>query len=318
MIKRSGPFATAFRILVALPFAGAGAASAISGIRNGQPPGVVFGAIFVAVGVWQIWLALRDRRTAESLAPRGAAGSLAAVVPPIVLDYRTPSARPQTAGELYRPLLGTAPLPMLFPQKGEVLAYALPKPPTKDAAGLVFFAVLWNLFTFPIFLGGLLSGALGMAAFLSLFVAAGVFIAVLAAKKVLGRMKLPRVEVSEEPAFVGDEIVIHVDQRGKAVVNRLQVDLVCRESVTYTVGTDTRTEHADVFERSLVDESRRILARGERWPHQVRALLPANMPASFTSKNNAVRWLVRVRADISGWPDYDEVFELRALPKVGP
>jgi FtsH-binding integral membrane protein len=318
MKKRSGPFATAYRILFALPFAGAGVLAFLQGLRAGAASGAIFGLVFVAVGLWQVWLAIRDWRSAESQALVGASASLADVVPPAVLDYRTAASRPRSAGELYGPILASAPLPRLTSTPGRVLARALPKPSVKEGVWLAVFAVFWNGMTLPFLAVAIASRSMGMLTFISLFVIAGVIVAVAATKKLLGRTKLPVVEVSDEPAFVGDEVSFHVEQRGPARVNRLQVDLLCRESATYTIGTDTRTEVRDVFERALVDETMLTIARGERSSHQVRAVLPSNLPASFASKNNAIRWLVRVRADIAGWPDYDEVFELRALPKVGP
>lgn len=317
MIKRSGPLATLYGIAFGAVFAGVGVLAFVAGVREGKAGAAILAFPFLGVGLWQIVRTMRERRSAESQALTGASASLADVVPPLVLDYRTPGARSRTAAELYAPVLAIAPLPRMVTEPGVVLARALAKPSKGTVAGIVGMTI-WNTVTLSVFIGAIAVKAVGFAVFMAAFVAVGGLITVLTVSDLLGRMKLPRVEVSEEPAYLGDEIDIRVEQRGPVQVNRLLVELVCRESVTYSVGTTTRDEHNDVYTRSLVDEVARNVARGERWPLQVRARLPPDLPHSFTSKRNAIRWLVRVRADIAGWPDYDEAFELRALPKVGP
>lgn len=317
MSKRAGPFATLFQILVTVPFAAAGIGSIAQAVRSGRLGGVIPGALFTAAAGWMFVRAIRARRSSESRSLGGVSATIADVVAPVVLDYRTAAAPSRTAAQIYAPLLLTAPLPRIRTKPGLVLARMLPPPSVANVFGLLFAAVFWNLVTLPFVVVAILERSFGLAAFVSIFVAVGIFLAVFAAKGILARAKLARVELSEEPVFVGDEVTIHVEQRGKAQVNRFEVDLVCRETVTFTVGTDTRSEDHDVFAQSLVDAGPVALARGERWPHQVTVRLPSNLPGTFRSARNAIRWLVRVRADIAGWPDYDELYELRVLPKVG-
>ena len=318
MSKRSGPFATLFAILFSLPFTGAGLLALVSGIRNGQIGGILMGAIFTGVGGSMLVSAIRGRRSRESQSFVGASASIADVVPPVMLDYRTAAAPRRTAAEVYAPLLASAPLPRFETKPGVALSWALPRPSLGNVAWISVFAVVWNVMILPFVVGAIVMRSLQLAAFVSLFVAAGVFIGVIAVKGILARAKLPQVEVSEEPVYIGDEVTIRVEQRGRARINRLQVDLVCRESVTFDVGTTTRSEDNDVLAQSLLDEAGPVfLKRGERWPHQVTARIPPQMPHSFRSKHNAIRWLVRVRADIEAWPDYDDVFEFRVLPQAG-
>jgi hypothetical protein len=178
------------------------------------------------------------------------------------------------------------------------------------------FSVLWLGAVTPGLVGAVLEGRMAISAILLLLVLVGAALLVDSARKFLGRMKLPRVEVSAEPVYLGDELDVRVDQPGRARVTRLCVDLVCSESVSYTVGTTTRSEDHVIVSTSVLDAPERVVAAGEVWSHALRLRLPADGLHSFKSKNNAIAWGLRVRAEIAGWPDYDELFELRALPRI--
>lgn len=300
-----------------MPFAGIGAFLLFSAVRDRSVVPAAFGLVFGGVGVRQIVAALRARRSRESEgAVFRASPTLPAIQQQPALDYRSASRRTQAASEVYALLLQAAPLPKLTTTPGRTLAVALGAAPPKDSVFLLAFGVVWTGFTLPVLVGLLARGMWAGAAFLSLFFAVGLVVACAAIGKLLSRLALPRVEVSEEPVYLGDELRVHVEQRGPARITRLRVDLQCQECATCIVGDETRTEVCEVFERELLDDPGRTLRLGEQWPHDLTVTLPADAPHSFWSKHNAISWSVRVRAEIAGWPDYDELFELRALPRI--
>lgn len=319
MASRSGPVATVFRIVFALPFLAGGVVGVVAAIQHGAVSSLIFGAIFIAAGGWQIVAALRARATAESKAKPMTAASLVGAIAPLVADYRTAGRRERSAAEVYAPILSdrSQPLPAVKTSRGTTLPVRLGLAPSR-AAFMIAFCVFWNGISVPFFVGSIVAKAWPVAAFLSIFVIAGIAMVYGTAHKLLARMKVPRVEVSEEPVFLGDVLRVRVDQRGPATIARLQVDLLCRERVSYTVGTDTRTEEHDAFHVELLcADERRRLGFGESWTHDLETTIPPSAPHSFASANNAIAWLVRVRADIAGWPDYDETYELRVLPRIG-
>ena len=318
MAKRTGPFATVFAMLFAVPFLAVGAFGVVHAVKTHDAMVLLFTGVFGGAGVWQIVRALRDRRTPESLTggappPRLATGASSAAV---VRGYREAAPRGRTAAEVYAPVLASAPLPKVRTTLGRSLAVALGVPSANDAIAPLVFGGLWTGLTGPFFIATLRSAALGQAAFSLCFVAVGLGIGSIGLRKLLARMKLPVVEIDAEPAYLGDDVHVRVEQRGPAKVLRLQIDLECRETARYTVGTDTRTEEAEVWTASLYDEPMGEIRRGERAVAEGRATLPASLPHSFEARNNAIVWAVRVRADIDAWPDYDERFVLRVVPRV--
>ncbi|MBI3201391.1 MAG: hypothetical protein HYZ29_07590 [Myxococcales bacterium] len=331
--KRSGPLGTGFLILFALPFAGFGLFALYQGITallSGEWVAAIalpFGGLFFAAGVAMIRSALRNTRSPEALAAARAAKAAQGAATPApsqmpamaaVGAYRTAAGAARSAREAYGSTLATAPLPRLDAPAGLVLAHSIALHGVPSGFGELFFALLWNGFVWPFFFLMLAVDSPFAALFALLFCGAGVYILVSTVRKILGRRRLPRVELSAEPAYLGDELRIHVDQGGPARITRYRVGVRCEEVVKYTVGTDTRTETHVVLDQPLYDDVGAQVRFGERWTHTLSLLLPAEAPASFAAEHNQVLWTVRVHAEIAGWPDYDEAFEFRALPRLSP
>jgi hypothetical protein len=259
--------------------------------------------------------ALRGRRSRESQAEVERPGHVA-IPTGAKLDYRS-AARPEISAQAaYAPILDAAPLPKVQTLRGRHLPLALAPTRANGPLLLLGVALLGLAAVTPGLVGSLLEGRVGVSVVLLVLVLLGAAMLADGARTLLGRTKLPRVEVSAEPVFLGDALDIRVDQPGPARVTHLRVDLVCTESVRYTVGTNTRTEDNVIVSTSVLDTPERVLASGEVWSHALRVKLPSDGLHSFKSKNNAVVWGLRVRAELAGWPDYDELFELRALPRV--
>ena len=319
--ERPSVFFTVLRVIFLIPFVAIGLVSLAGSVVQAKlsPAGLAFGAMFFGLGAWQIVVAIRRHRVAHARPMTLASPGLATKRPPGVADYRS-SAGPEvlSAAELYAPVMLTAPLPVVRSSPGKSLPIALGRSGPRDTWFAVVFSIVWLCLTVPFMAGFLVAEVWLAAAFLSIFVVVGVAVAVTSVRKLLSQLKLPRVEVSEEPVFLGDVLRVNVTQPGRATIARLQVDLVVREIARSTVGTDTRTETHDVWTTSLVDEAKHTVASGDLWANEASVVLPKELPPSFASKNNAVSWLLRVRADITHWPDYDETYELRVLPKPTP
>lgn len=319
--ERPSLFFTVLRLIFAIPFAVAGIVSFAGAAA--QPKisvaGLAFGAMFFGAGAWQVVVAIRRHRIPRAQPMTLASPGLATKRPAGMADYRS-SAGPETlsAAEVYAPVMLTAPLPVVRTSPGKSLPIALARSGPRDTWFAVVFSIVWLCLTVPFFAGFLASKVWLAAAFLSIFVLVGVAVAVTSVRKLLGQLKLPRVEVSEEPVFLGDVLRVNVTQPGRATIARLQVDLVVREIARYTVGTDTRTETHDVWTQSLLDEANHTVASGDLWANEASLRLPKELPPSFASTNNSIAWVVRIRADITHWPDYDETYELRVLPKPTP
>lgn len=324
MAKRSGPVATLAKIVFALPFVGVGGWAFVAAFRDvaggtgASWVGMVFGGIFLFAGGMIIRGALLDTQSPEArAAKKRRALPKSDVLPPAAERdvYRHAAGLSRSARELYADVLDTAPVQRLETLPGRVLARTISLHSTASTAAEVVFMVVWNGITWPFFLVMVESRNLLGSLFLLLFVSIGSYVTFAFVRRRIGRRRLPRVEISAEPTYLGDELSIHVDQSGPARVTRYRIGVSCKEVVRYSVGTSSRSEEHVVFERTLFDEPGRSVARGEHWTHDLVLTLPADAPASFASENNQLLWLVTVHAEIAGWPDYDEGFSFRALPR---
>lgn len=323
--KRSGPLATVAKIAFAAPFLAGGTAAFVAGLRDllggnlRSWSALLFGAVFFGAGAFVVRQALRGTRSAEAVAAEKSAAPVpAAEVMPVVRvasDYRSPAGTARSAREVYGAALGALPVQKLELRPGQVLAAEVSLHAPHSGLAEIFVALLWNGFVWPFFFVAVGARSILGSLISLLFCATGLLILVATVRKVLGRQRLPRIELSAEPVYLGDELCLHVDQAGPARVTRYVVGVRCEEIVRYTVGTDTRTERHEVWDTTLLDEPGKHVRLGEHWTHDLRVRLPAEAPASFESKNNQVLWTVRVHAEIAGWPDYDEGFAFRALPR---
>ncbi|MFO0612133.1 MAG: hypothetical protein U0414_06085 [Polyangiaceae bacterium] len=216
-----------------------------------------------------------------------------------------------TAESFYGPILATLPVPKVTTAAGRSLRFAM-EPERGLGVVIIIGGLLFALVFAPIFV-------MGRAMFSRVFGGVGAVIALAALIKgifvYLGETKIPSVEISAEPVFLGESFDVKIDQRGPVAVRRIRVDLLCSERAEYVRGTTTHLATETVREISVLEAGPRVVARGEVWSVDGRADLP-HEPSSFEAHNNSVRWFLRVRAEIDRFPDYEALYEFRALPRV--
>lgn len=121
-------------------------------------------------------------------------------------------------------------------------------------------------------------------------------------------------EISDHPLRPGETSRLFVSQAGRLRMNALIVELVCQEYVQYRQGTDTRTETQDVFCQELYQRAQFDIHRVEPLEVECEFMIPPQMMHSFKSDNNEVRWHLRVRGDVAGWPDFTRSFPVVVYP----
>lgn len=314
--KRAGPWAVIWRAVFASPFILVGLGAALTGIATRAFAPLAFGVLFAGAGSFVLWTGIRDMRSAESrgkLTP--GAVTRAPLGPAAFGGYRANAGpREPTALEVYGAQLAFLPLTKITARRGRTLAHALGRRDAQGGWALIAFSVFWNAMVWPFFVGAVVAKS-AVALFLLIFVVVGALVLITGLKRLLALRKVIALEMDAEPAFLGDMLTFHVAQRGPVNIIRLTAALVCKEHVTYRVGTDTRREEREVYREEMLDEVSLKVARGETWSRQLSVKLPAG-PPSFCSSNNEVAWTIAVKCEIDNWPDYEEAFVFRALPKV--
>jgi hypothetical protein len=272
-------------------------------------------AAFGAVWLWTLW---GNRRP-------GAEAAMAKAF--ALLDKRRPgdayrqsgSAPPVSARELYEPLAGVSPVPSLKSAPGKDLAVALHA--SETGVGSIIVAIIWMAICgcgFVAFLSKTLTklsaGSLVGTVLSGGLAAAGLLFCWVSARQLIADRRLPRVEIDNEPAYLGSSIRLRVVHRGRIRLNAIDVSLVCRESAIYSIGTTSRTETAEVYDAPVISERNVNVAAGEEWSKDVDVALPDG-PHSLRAPHNEIVWSFRVKADIENWPDYDEHMVFRIFPR---
>ena len=112
----------------------------------------------------------------------------------------------------------------------------------------------------------------------------------------------------------GDKLDLSFTQEVKSAtrVQNMSIQLVLREWVKYTQGTNTYT---DMYDHVIVEETfpEEQLERGMTLQKRATFAVPNDAMHTFQQSHNQLRWLVRVHLDIPGWIDFQELYEVVVL-----
>lgn len=177
--------------------------------------------------------------------------------------------------------------------------------------GLIFVVVsLW-----PVLVG---SGSPSMETVL--FAAVGLGAIAWGLRPAVARMRIgaPDMAISNTRLRVGEEFSVSYRQTWKraADVNRVVLQLVLRETVRYTRGTETVTENHDEIVQAFESPGRHFRA-GEMINEHRGFRIPETGMHTFTrSGDNKIEWFVMVSVEIARWPDFTREYELIVLPEM--
>lgn len=149
------------------------------------------------------------------------------------------------------------------------------------------------------------------------FVGIGLIILVGMLWRYFARVKVgrPNISVSKDTVRVGETFNVIYEQEFRQVTETqsLTIQLIFRESATYTRGTDTRTDkHDTVLDRH--EASGRRFESGEIFRLDCSFTIPDNAMHTFVEDKNKLQWFVSIHIDILNWPDLHEEYEIIVLP----
>ena len=130
------------------------------------------------------------------------------------------------------------------------------------------------------------------------------------------KMGKPDVSLSKTAVGVGEPFTFTYRQTfSKPVtVNGMSIQFLMRESATYQQGTDTYT----VTHEKIADEVKhpaRNFGIGEVFTENRTFQVPPDGMHTFLANRNKIRWHIRMRVEIAGWPDLREEYEVQVLPQ---
>lgn len=177
--------------------------------------------------------------------------------------------------------------------------------------GLIFLVVsLWPVVV----------GSASPSMFTVLFAAGGLGLIAWGLRPAVARMRLaaPEMSISSSRLRVGEEFSVSYRQEWKrgADVDRVLFQLVLRETVRYSEGTETVTDtHSNVMEH--FESTGRHFGAGEMINDRYAFRIPEAGMHTFTpSGDNRIEWFVRVCIEMSRWPDFTREYQITVLPEM--
>ncbi len=178
------------------------------------------------------------------------------------------------------------------------------------AVGIVIAAIIWNGIVATITTVWYLNDGLSfwLVLVMSIFGGIGLVLLFAAIHQLMAasRMQRPVISLSISPVFIGESVLARFAQVPKRAVkiNRVTASVVCRESATYTHGTNTSTVTHDASKQEFV-----VLEHVDASPLQplegeFAIQIPDNAMHSFSAARNSIQWIIETHTDIAGWPDY--------------
>lgn len=120
------------------------------------------------------------------------------------------------------------------------------------------------------------------------------------------------------PLRLGDTFVIRYSQRRnhRAEVRGITATLVCHEWVRFRRGTDTEIRTQVLWTTQLPQGPDDPIGDQPMIRGTWRVTIPAQLPPSFSAPDNAIQWILTIRADIAGRPDAKNQYTLPVAPVV--
>ncbi|MGD8848470.1 MAG: hypothetical protein PVF18_02030 [Anaerolineales bacterium] len=182
----------------------------------------------------------------------------------------------------------------------------------------LIFAVFWLAFSLLwTFLAWRGSGGLGWL-FGVPFIAIGLLLVVGGLWRSFAALRVapPQISMSKTQLRPGESFTVAYHQRFRlpTLLQDCRVELVFRESATYTQGTDTRTDTHEKIEAFFEGPVGQFDA-GAEVRKDGTLQIPIDAMHSFEALHNKLNWFVRVHVDIQEWPDMVELFDLTVIPE---
>ena len=187
--------------------------------------------------------------------------------------------------------------------------------PIKPFIIITLFSLFWNSIV-TVFVSNIYFGSRNTGWFEKIFILPFIFVGIGmigASLYYLLKCFNPKVvlQLSSSNIQLGDSAQLSWKVIGRVSrIQSLKLFLIGQEQATYTRGTDTITDTENFFEQELfATDNQYDMASGA-----VRLHIPGNLMHTFEAKNNKIIWQVKVKGEISKWPDIGQEFNIVVLP----
>ena len=127
------------------------------------------------------------------------------------------------------------------------------------------------------------------------------------------RIGMTEVEMDLQPILPGQKGRVLVVQKMPLPAEQYQIAVRCRELTKFTQGSNTRTDSKEVRRQILHDEMISSFS-GEPLQFELDFTMPDDIPVSFKSEHNEIRWEIVVEGRRRGKPTIERAFPFEVEP----
>lgn len=131
------------------------------------------------------------------------------------------------------------------------------------------------------------------------------------------RVSKPEVSINNTSVKVGDSFTISYSQtfKRRTEVKGVKFSLLVRETARYQSGSTTTTVHHDETAAEF-EYPGQSYETGDVLAFSRNMEIPRTGMHSFQGAHNSIAWLLQVKVNVAGWPDYREGFEIQVEPSL--
>jgi hypothetical protein len=131
------------------------------------------------------------------------------------------------------------------------------------------------------------------------------------------RVSKPEASINNTTVKVGDSFTISYSQtfKHRTEVKGVKFSLLVRETARYQSGSTTTTVHHDETAAEF-EYPGQSYETGDVLAFSRNMEIPRNGMHTFQGAHNSIAWLLQVKVDVAGWPDYREEFEIQVEPSI--
>jgi hypothetical protein len=182
----------------------------------------------------------------------------------------------------------------------------------------IIFGLIWTSISAVVFVFSLSSEELFPIAFSGCFVLIGLGFLAWGGFAIYSRYRVgrPELTISNTTLRVGEAFTVDLYHSFKRAVQveKMQVQLIFRETATYQQGTDTRTViHNEVVEDFNLPGGH--FQSGHMIQDSFNMQIPPDGMHTLKVRRNKLEWFVKIQMVIPKLPDYTDEYELDVIPE---
>ncbi len=130
------------------------------------------------------------------------------------------------------------------------------------------------------------------------------------------RLDFRDVRIKPEEVYAGEQLSCHLNfqTKGTVYLDSITAELFAEESAVSGGGTYVTVNNFTVYHEHFIKTYRESLTAGRQMSFDCVIPIDSSAPATFSSNNNKVRWIVIIKINFRGWYAWTKRLPITVLP----